>query len=184
MNNNKKYIISDNSKLVIDEAEHKKYDFFLKENSYLEISYYKEVNDLELNVYLEGKNSEFIYNYSTLLTKEQNITLNIFHKNKNTKSNIINKAVILNDKKLNITINAKVEKGALNSYLNQETKIITNNKNNCLVKPNLLIDEYTTEAKHSCSIGTFNKEQLFYLKARGIDEKSAINLMIEGFLKK
>ena len=67
--------------------------------------------------------------------------------------------------------------------VNQKSKIISNNEvNNNEINPILLIDEYDVDAKHSAFIGTFNKEELFYLKTRGITDKDASNLLLKGLL--
>ena len=127
-------------------------------------------------------NSRVDYYLYTLTNVNQSFTLNINHNNKNTISNVINHGVVLNDSKLEFIVNAKVEKGNIGSKLDQESRIITMGKNNSIIKPNLFIDEYDVEARHAATIGKFNQDYIFYLMTKGLTEKEANNLLIEGFL--
>ena len=56
-------------------------------------------------------------------------------------------------------------------------------RNNSIIKPNLFIDEYNVNAKHSAIIGKFNEEEIFYLKTKGLSEKQALDLLINGFIE-
>ena len=55
-------------------------------------------------------------------------------------------------------------------------------KNNCIIKPNLFIDENDVVANHSALIGTFLPDEIFYLMSRGISRKESENLLTKGFL--
>lgn len=48
-------------------------------------------------------------------------------------------------------------------------------------KPNLEIFADDVKASHGATVGQLDKEQLFYMKARGIDTSTAKNLMVYGF---
>lgn len=50
-------------------------------------------------------------------------------------------------------------------------------------KPQLEIYIDELEASHGASIGHLNEEQMFYLLSRGIDKKSATNMMSEAFMR-
>ena len=49
-------------------------------------------------------------------------------------------------------------------------------------KPGLIIRNNDTKSKHASAISSLDKEQIFYLRSRGIPEKLAKSLMTEGFL--
>lgn len=182
------FILKDNSKLYIkdisENVDNKTYNFILNNDSYLEINKLYKVNNLNeiVNIDLNGINSEVKYNFSTILDANQMYILNIKHNNKNTKSNVINRGIVLNNSILNIKINATVKKGCINSILNQDSKIVTLGENNSIIEPNLYIDEYLVEARHGATIGGFNKDQLFYLKSRGITDELCNKLLTRGFL--
>jgi Fe-S cluster assembly protein SufD len=37
--------------------------------------------------------------------------------------------------------------------------------------------------KHGTTIGSLDKDQIFYLKSRGLDKKSSENLLLKGIVK-
>lgn len=70
----------------------------------------------------------------------------------------------------------------------QKTNAFQSNKNILLsdnasinTKPQLEIWADDVKCSHGCTTGKLDKEQLFYLKSRGIDEKSAKTLLINAF---
>ncbi len=72
----------------------------------------------------------------------------------------------------------------------QKTEAFQLNKNLLLdkrsrayCKPNLEIFADDVKASHGATFGHLNEEQLFYLKARGLSEKSAKEILIKGFIE-
>ena len=49
-------------------------------------------------------------------------------------------------------------------------------------KPQLEIFADDVVCSHGCTIGAIDEKSLFYLRSRGIPEKEAIKLLINGFL--
>lgn len=184
---NNKFNILENAELIINinDSKFNNYEFNLKDNAYLEINkmYSNSKFDEEVTINLNGIHSKVIYNFAALVSSNEQYTINVNHNNKETISNVINHSVVLNDSKLDIVVNSRVGKGNVNSVLNQETKIITMGKNNSNIKPNLFIDEFNVDARHSASIGKFSKDDIFYLMTKGIHYKSANELLIKGFLE-
>lgn len=50
-------------------------------------------------------------------------------------------------------------------------------------KPNLEIFADDVKASHGCTIGSLDKEQLFYLTTRGIPQEMACTLLVQGFIR-
>ena len=66
----------------------------------------------------------------------------------------------------------------------QKAKGLTLSKNAKIkALPNLYIDEYDVIASHACSIGSVNKEDLFYLMSRGLSETEANKIVVMGYVK-
>ena len=172
-------------KIDLNKSSINKCEFNLGNNSYLIIN--KKYNEEEISesitINLNGISSRVDYNFRTLVYNNQKYLINVNHNNKNTISNIINRGVVKNDSSLVFEVNSKVDKGNINSVLNQESKIIIMSKNNSIIKPNLYIDEYNVDARHAASIGKFRKEDIFYLMTKGINEEDSVKLLIDGFLK-
>lgn len=136
------------------------------------------------NINLNNKDSK-IYVYNSVISKNniQNIKFNIFHNCSNTLSDIYNCGISSLDGSIKFDIISKVIKGCKNCFVNQDSKIISFNEiNENEINPVLLIDEYETEAKHSAFIGKINEQDIFYLKSRGLTNKQALMLLLNGFL--
>lgn len=164
ININYNYTLLDDAMLIVN-----KFDNVCKINEFVDIE-------------LAGYNSSVFYNFSTISNDTNKYTINVLHKNKNTKSNVVNNAITTTEKILEFYVNATVLKDCKNSSLNQNTKIINFKNNNSKIYPNLFVDEYDVEAEHGAYIGNFKTEDIFYLMSRGINYKESINLLVKGFV--
>jgi Fe-S cluster assembly protein SufD len=78
----------------------------------------------------------------------------------------------------------KIEMGMKNANAFQTLKgIITSDTASVEVNPILLIDEYDVKAGHGATIGKIAEDQLFYLRSRGLTQKEAEKLIINGFIR-
>ena len=132
---------------------------------------------------LNKTNSTIKINNSYISKKSCLMDINTYHKFSNTSSYVYNAALTKDDGSVKLNVKTYVEKKKKNCIVNQDSKILSlNDTNENEINPILLIDEYESFAKHSAFIGKFNKDEMFYLKSRGIDEKSAIKLLVNGVL--
>lgn len=82
----------------------------------------------------------------------------------------------------NIDLSAKIENKSLNNNCIQIIKgILLSDDCKIKGKPNLFIDSNNIKAKHSLAIGSLNKNHLFYLISKGINQENARKLIIMGF---
>ena len=138
--------------------------------------------DININIFLDNKASIKL-NTSVISYDKQDININVVHNYSNTVSDINNNASTYDNGSVKFNVVSKVHKGIKGCTLNQKSKIISNNyENDNEINPILLIDEYDVDAKHSAFIGSFNKDELFYLKTRGISDIDASNLLLKGLL--
>lgn len=128
----------------------------------------------------EGIDLKYYYSNINILDNKYEITVN--HNKKRTTSSVINHGINLKDGKLDYMVNGKVMNDANQVICNQDSKIILTNDNNCLIKPNLIIDNDDVIANHSSYIGYFKKDEIFYLKTRGINELDSEKLLVKSFL--
>lgn len=70
----------------------------------------------------------------------------------------------------------KTDAFQLNNYLLLSPHVIANSK------PNLEIFADDVKASHGATVGQLNKDALFYLKSRGIEDRKAKELLIGGFI--
>lgn len=131
---------------------------------------------------LKGINAKIDYNFKTISKTNEEYDYIINHKANNTESNVNINGVNILDGLLSFNITGDVPKGILDCVVNENSRIINFNDNTCVIKPNLLIEEYSVSANHSALIGSFSKDELFYLQSRGIPKDLALNLLVKGFL--
>ncbi|MGM9879402.1 MAG: SufD family Fe-S cluster assembly protein [Bacilli bacterium] len=166
--------------------------FILIESSNLELLY-DTTSNFDLNIFsvnsslniitnLKKDNLRFNYAYSTINENSNTYKITVNHIGKNITSNIVSHGINLVSNKLSFTITAKVPKESDGACTNQDSKIITLNKNVATIKPNLLIDTDDVEASHSAYIGEFKEEALFYLETRGLNRKTSEKLLAKSFL--
>lgn len=129
-----------------------------------------------------SKNSSVIYNYSTINYENNSYKIDVFHNEENTKSKVINHGVNMNNNQLDFIVNGTIYKNSLNCICNQDNKIISIKDNHSTIKPNLIIDNNQIEASHSAYIGSFKKEEIFYLMSKGISKNDCNKLLLRAFL--
>ncbi len=121
-----------------------------------------------------------------LCTKEATLDsfIDIYHYVGHTSSNLTNYAIAKDDAKMILNNNATIKHLASSSVAHQQTKGLTLSKRAKIkALPNLYIDEYDVVANHACSIGSINKEDLFYLMSRGLSETEASKIVVMGYVK-
>ena len=149
----------------------------LKVSKFYDTSKVKELDTVNLN----GEGAYVEYILKTIANDKQDFDLYLYHNAKNTISNVVNSGVNITGA-INFNVEGIVPNGISGCELNQNNRIITFNDNMCKIDPKFLIDENDVVADHAALIGKFSEDELFYLKSRGIDHNSAINLLVKGFL--
>ena len=131
---------------------------------------------------LDGEYSNVVINNSVVNNDDTKMKFVIEHNNTNTSSNLSNHGVNNSSGTLYFNVDSKINRSAYLACADQENKIINLVKGDSKILPNLLVDNYDVSASHSAYISDFDKESMFYLKSRGISEKDARRLLLEGFL--
>lgn len=156
----------------------------LNNNSILNITEISDSNFInERNIIdLNGINSKINFILKTVCKDNEKYDIVVNHNNKNTISDIITNGVNISGN-LYFTVTSYVVKGNKNCIVNQQNRIINLTDKECLIRPNLLIDEVDVTANHSALLGTFKDEELFYMQRLGLTKEKANKLLIEGFIK-
>lgn len=160
------------------------YRYYLKSYSNLNITKFYDcdlIKELDL-AYLNGEHAKINYNLKTISKKKQNFDFMVYHNYPNTISSIVHNGVNIKDGYLSFNLTGIVYHNIKDCVLDQNSRIVTFNENKCNINPNLLIEENDVIANHSALIGRFSEEELFYLQSRGIPKKTALNLLVKGFL--
>lgn len=168
--------------------------FFLKGNN-LKIQYtfnlinsssyifkFNDARVLRERTFINLSNSTIEYNLKTIAKTKEEYDFITNHNTSNSISDLSLNGVSMKQGNISFNVTGIVESGNKNCNVKQESKIINLNDSSSIIKPNLLIDEYDVTANHSALIGKFDKNTIFYLKSRGINEKEAFKLLIKGLL--
>lgn len=137
-------------------------------------------NSYDIDVSL-GKKSEIKLVTSTISNTNNDVCVNIVHNGEASKSLCINNGVVKSGS-ISYKITGDVKRGAVNSSVVQDSKIIADDVSRALIKPILLIDEGVDEASHAASVGSYSSDVLFYMESRGIEKSEAIKLLNKGLL--
>lgn len=162
------------------------YRYYLEKDSLLSVEKVIDADSVLENILvnLNGENSKIDFNLKTISKKHEKYNFLVYHNAKKTFSNIINNGVNIKDGILEFNVSTFIPSGMKKCEASQSGRIINKTNNECIIKPNLFIDENDVIANHSALIGTFKVDEMFYLMSRGIDKKKAENLLIKGFLLK
>jgi len=138
------------------------------------------------NTKLLGKKSEI--NYSALFTPSKDLhsgnQIKINHEANDTKSNIKVRGVLHDHSSGVFYGKIKVKESVTKTSAFMENKnLLLSDDASISSKPILEIYNDDTECSHSATSGSIDKEKLFYLKTRGIDEVKAKNFLISSFIE-
>jgi Fe-S cluster assembly protein SufD len=158
--------------------------YYLKENSKTKTSKFNNIKELKeyTIINLDEENAKIEYNLKTIAEYEENYDILTYHNANNTVSKINPNGVNMHKGKIKFNVSSFVPKGKIKCDAEQDNKIINLTENECIITPNLYIDEYDVTASHSAWIGSFKEEELFYLESRGINFIEATKLLVKGFL--
>ncbi len=163
---------------IIDNSDDIKYE--LKDGVNLVINlFYHSINkhNIEINAHNE---SNIVINYAGLSSNDNDINISITVDGNNNKV-IVNGRFISLDKTCNVFVDTYVIKNTIGNIVEENLKGINEN-GMIMIKPILRIDSNEVNASHGASIGKFDKNELFYLKLKGINENDAKELLKRGFL--
>lgn len=157
----------------------------LNEHAYLELkdlTVSKCKDDLKIN--LNGYQAECNVEYLVLNKDiESKFDCLITHNAKETKSNINNIGLALDNSNIWFDTVCKINKGMAKSNAVQMARgILIGEKAIITSQPVLKIDEYDVKANHGTAIGRMSDAELFYLMSRGLSKVEAYKLILFGLI--
>lgn len=140
-----------------------------------EYSFILDGDRSELNFYgfLIGKNSDFM-----------NIKSGSVCLSRGCKANFEIKSALFDSSRVNFEGNMVIEKNGHDSesYLSHRTLLLSKNARTKTI-PGLEIKANDVKAGHAATIGMVDDEDLFYLESRGINQKTAVEMIIKGYFE-
>jgi Fe-S cluster assembly protein SufD len=120
-------------------------------------------------IFLGGDNRQIVFN------------TDVVHSGKNTRSRIHLRAVFFDESSFSNDGMIRILKGAKNADGFFASKVLLFDSAKGRSVPSLEIDENEVKAGHGSTIGRPDPRQLFYMRSRGLTEKEAESLIVEGF---
>ncbi|WP_381414918.1 SufD family Fe-S cluster assembly protein [Spiroplasma endosymbiont of Anurida maritima] len=104
------------------------------------------------------------------------------HKNKRTFSNVKTFSIAKDYSVQELSCTSAIEQGMKKSQAHQELRLLVFDKTaKAYSDPILLINENDIEASHANAVGNIDKNELFYLNARGLNDNEAKKLICMGY---
>jgi Fe-S cluster assembly protein SufD len=129
---------------------------------------------------LNEKSEIFVKNIFISDAQEHNHDLKVVHKQKNSKSRLESRGVLSNSK-MNIKGLIKIEQDADESEGYQKSDLLILRDSTAVSIPDLEIKNNNVKCSHGSSITRLDKEKIFYLQTRGLDETKAKEVLINAF---
>lgn len=120
-------------------------------------------------------------------TRDERYTIrtNMIHSAGNTTSNMLTRAVMLDESRGDYAGLIKIlpDAAGCDAYQKEDTLLLSRQAR-MHAEPNLEIANENVRCSHGVGLGQIDEEQVFYLLARGIARNDAISLIVTGFLDK
>lgn len=154
-------------------------------NQKVYLVWYGDNDEINCNILLDIPHTG-IDVYGVLLghaEKAVQVNVNILHKAKDTRSNVILKGLLNDKSRVRFKGLTKIEKGAKqsNAWLSCYYLMLSKEARGQAI-PSLEILENDVKAGHATTSGRMNEKELFYLQARGLSKEKAKALLIKGFI--
>ena len=158
-----------------------------KDNSFYKLTSFSNSSLLAANdvkVCLNGKNSECDLKglYFTTLNSQFNTNVVVEHNVPHTRSNQYFKGILSDNSRAVFSGKIYVERDAQKSYAGQKDLNLVMSKGAEIdTKPGLEIYADDVECFHGATAGNVDESTLYYMMTRGIDKKSATQMLVNGF---
>lgn len=182
-----KVIIDIKNKVVINDLNTSWKDleiiFNIKVNSSLELNVFKNNAQINYNLIVNMENnSEFIGNIAYVITENSKIFIQT-NMNGSNINNILKTKCITQDKgSVDIQVDGNVLENTINNIMQEDVRILNLNNFENKIKPNMLVSSNEVQADHFTTMSGINSDELFYLKAKGLDNETATKLLEKGFV--
>lgn len=195
-NNVTEIIVEDNAKLTFDKLQNETEENFHISNEFVKQAKNSnfKINTITLNgglirndlfIDVKGENAETHLNGTYVLKGNQHVDnhTTVDHLVANCESNELYKGVI--DEKATAVFNGKVfvrpNAQKINAYQSNGNVLLSDSAS-VNSKPELEIYADDVKCSHGSTTGQLDDEAIYYLRARGISEKSAKALMVTAFI--
>ncbi|PSQ16419.1 Fe-S cluster assembly protein SufD [Halobacteriales archaeon QS_8_69_73] len=110
------------------------------------------------------------------------VNVRVWHNTEHTTADLVTRGVVDDDARsvYEGVQNVGAPAWDTNSYQRENTLMLSD-ESEADAAPKLIINNHDTEASHSATVGQVDKEDMLYMTSRAIDERTAKNMLVEGF---
>lgn len=143
----------------------------------------KSIN-LAIEIDAQGDNSSFDIILIYVLTADQSIKLSTIqrHTGKQTVSRLFARGIVKDVSQLEhqglIVIASQAEKS---DAVLSHTAVVLDGKAQVILIPSIEVLNHDVQCSHGAAVGQFDQQHIWYLKARGLDEKEAYQMLVQSF---
>ncbi len=157
----------------------------LSQDANLELNFFNFgnllINHIQTNLEADGSKAKIAITTYLNSNDKGYTSVNANHLSKNTKARIDSRSVLADNSTYGFLGNIYINKNGKNadSFLEDHVLLIGTHAKAYSV-PSLEIKTNEVRAGHGATMGNVNQEHLYYMKTRGIPERKAVELIIEG----
>ncbi|MFB6142255.1 MAG: Fe-S cluster assembly protein SufD [Halorientalis sp.] len=152
--------------------------------NFIECNLGSRLTKTEVSTMLNGDGSETQIVGAFFGEDDQHFDLDakVWHRAENTTADLVTRGVIDDTARSVYEGVQDVGREAWNtSSYQRENTLMLSDDSEADASPKLIINNHDTEASHSATVGQIDREDLFYMTSRGVDERRARNMLVEGF---
>ncbi len=185
MTNSNPFLIREKKETDVQNPNPEKWVFEVQKDGFLYADFLQTDCNLDVSIILNGENAKCQINCAYLINKNNHIDINInvLHKVKNTLSKQRIKGLVADSGDVNFIGTIEIPKDSQKCDGSQNHRaVLLSPKATVSSTPQLEIWADDVQCAHGSAIGPLDKNQLFYLQARGLPEKQARRLLLQSFL--
>jgi len=139
-------------------------------------------SSVETRLIGEGSESQIVGAFFGHDDQHFDINSRVWHEHEHTTADLVTRGVLDDDARSVYEGVQDVGTDAWDtSSYQRENTLMLSDDSEADASPKLIINNHDTEASHSATVGQVDAEELFYMTSRGVDEKRAKDMLVEGF---
>ena len=185
MTNSNPFLIHEQKETDVQNPKPETWVFRVEKNGFLWVDFLQTDKNLDILVLLDGEGAGCQINCAYLINKNNkiNIDIKVLHKVKNTTSKQQIKGLVADFGHVNFVGTIEIPKDAQKCDGRQNHRaVLLSDKATVSATPQLEIWADDVQCAHGSAVGPLDKNQLFYLKTRGLHEKQARRMLLQSFL--
>ncbi len=185
MTNSNPFLIREQKGTDVQNPTPSQWIFTLKKDGILRVDFLQKDQNLNVLVNLDGEGAKCQINCAYLVNKNNkiNIDIKVLHKVKNTTSKQQIKGLVADFGRVDFVGTIEIPKDSQKCDGRQNHRaVLLSDKATVSATPQLEIWADDVQCAHGSAVGPLDKNQMFYLQARGLAEKQARHLLLQSFL--